>query len=421
MIGWHGLPHRSPPRRAVRVRRDFGLIAAGLVLAVTGIGVTGPATPAHAEDGLPQAEALIQKMIDATGGKAAYDRQQSQLIKGKVRVPKAKIVLMHTVWAQRPNKRYDLMEAPAFGKIESGCDGSTVWEISEDGGPRLKSGPELPILLREADFDNWTNWKKYYKSATTVGADTVAGQATWKIQMVPVEGPPEMKWMDQATGLLLKTSLRRQTGIGEIPVEIFYEGYRDVCGLKIPFRTREVALAGLPEIVTTHDSVTCNPPVPEGRFDLPAEIKVLADAAKAAGEASLRPQSDVLAKDYLSVILFALNRSSDGLRSLGRPAIRQHGLDGTRVQANISADGFDMVPTSLGTGIIFGSAWSDPLPKILGRRGDFPPMSFRKGSVDILEQDGVQTLRIEEGTEMQLGGETWVFHPDKWELASPPK
>jgi hypothetical protein len=421
MIGLHGLPHRSPPRGAMRARRDFGFIAAGLVLAVTGIGVTGPATRARAEDGLPQAEALIQKMIDATGGKAAYDQQQSQLIRGKVRVPKAKIVLMHTVWAQRPNKRYDLMEAPAFGKIESGCDGSTVWEISEDGGPRLKTGPELPILLREADFDNWTNWKKYYKSATTVGADTVAGQATWKIQMVPVEGPPEMKWMDQATGLLLKTSLRRRTGIGEIPVEIFYEGYRDVCGLKIPFRTREVALSGLPEIVTTHDSVTCNPPVPEGRFDLPPEIKAMAEAAKAAAEAPRKPQGDALARDYLSIVMFALNRSSEGLRYLGRPALSQHGLDGTRVLANIIADGFEMVPTAKGTEVVFGSAWADPLPKILGRRGDFPAMSFRNGSLEILEQAGVQFLHVAEGTEMQLGGETWVFKQEKWELALPPK
>jgi hypothetical protein len=421
MIGWHGLPHRSPPRRAMRARRDFGLIAAGLALAVTGIGVTAPAAPARAEDGLPQAEVLIQKMIDATGGKAAYDNQQSLFIKGKVRVPKAKIVLMHTVWAQRPNKKYDLMEAPAFGKIESGCDGSTVWEISEDGGPRVKTGPERPILLREADFDNWTDWKKYYKSATTVGADTVAGQATWKIQMVPFEGPPEMKWMDQATGLLLKASLKRQTTMREIPVEIFYEGYRDVCGLKIPFRTREVALTGLPEIVTTHDSVACNPPVPEGRFDLPAEIKPLVEAAKKAEEESRHPKSDVLARDYLSVVMFALNRSSDGLRSLGRPALTKYNLEGTRVLANISADGFEMVSTPMGTGVDFGNTWADPLPKILGRRGDFPAMSFRRGSVEIVEKAGVQTLSITEGTEMQLGEETWILHGDKWELESPPK
>jgi hypothetical protein len=421
MIGWHGLPHRSPPRWAMRARRDFGLIAAGLALAVTGIGVTSPATPARAEDGLPRAEALIQKMIDATGGKAAYDKRQSLFIKGKVRVPKAKIVLIHTVWAQRPNKKYDLMEAPAFGKIESGSDGSTAWEISEDGGPSLKTGSELPILLREADFDNWTNWKRYYKSATTVGADTVAGQATWKIQMVPVQGPPELKWMDQATGLLLKTTLNRPTKMGDIPVEIFYEGYRDVCGVKIPFRTREVALTGLPEIVTTHDSVACNPRVPEGRFDLPAEIKPLVEAAKKAGEESRNPRSDVLARDYLSVVMFALNRSSDGLRSLGRPALTKYKLEGTRVLAHISADGFEMVSTPRGTGINFGSTWSDPLPKILGRRGDFPAMSFRKGSVEIVERAGVQTLGITDGTEMQLGGQTWILHGDNWALASPPK
>jgi hypothetical protein len=404
--------------------KGLGFIAAGLLLAVAGIGVTCPATPARAEDGPPQAEALIQKMIDATGGKAAYDKQQSRFSTGRVSAPKAKISLRHTMWIQRPNKSYDLMESAAIGKIESGCDGSTVWEISEEAGPKLKRGPERMMQLREADFDSWPNWKKYYKSATTAGADTVAGQMAWKVQMVPMEGPPETKWMDQATGLLLKTSMRRQTQQGEIPVEIFYEDYREVCGMKIPFRTREVAMPGIPEIFSTIDSVACNPSVPKDRFDLPAEIKAVLERAKtekAAKRETREPSGDVLAKDYLSIVLFALNRSTGGLRTLGRPALRQHQLDGTRVSPNISADDFKMVPTSIGIGIVFGSTWADPLPKILGKRGDFPAMSFRNGSADIQEQEGSQTLRIAEGTEMQFQGKTWAFQQEKWSLARPPK
>ena len=423
MTGSHRLPHRSAGRRAFRGWKNLGFIAAGVLLAGTGIGgacagAPKPGSVAKADvPAMPSAEALIQKMIDATGGKAAYHKQHSRFSRGKVRIPRAKIVLTHTVWAQRPNKSYDLQESPGFGKIESGCDGSTVWENSEDGGPKLKRGAERAMVLWDADFDNWPNWKKHYKSATTAGADTMAGRATWKVEMVPLDGPPEMKWMDQATGLLLKTSLKRQTQAGEIPVEIFYEDYREVCGLKIPFRTREAALTGLPEIVVTTDSVACNPAIPEARFELPAEIKAVVELVKtqkaAAGESG-KASNDALANDYLAIVLFALNRTSGGLRSLGRPALQQHGLDGARVSSSISADDFKMVPTTIGTGIVFGSAWADPLVKILGRRGDFPAMSFRHGSADIQEQAGVQTLHVAEGTEMQLRGETWTFRQGKW-------
>jgi outer membrane lipoprotein-sorting protein len=280
MTRLHGLPHRPGGRGAFRERRDLGFIAAGLVLAVAGIGLTCPARPARAEDGPPKAEALIQKMIDATGGKAAYDKLQSRFTRGKLSMRRAKVELTHTVWAQRPNKSYELLESSALGKTESVCDGSMVWETSQMTGPSLKNGPDRALQLREADFDRWPNWTKYYKSATTAGADSVAGKATWKVEMVPFEGPPETKWMDQTTGLLLKTSTKLMGEMGAIPVEIFIEDYLDACGIKIPSRTRMVAMGGKQELITTIDSVACNPEVPKDRFDMPDEIKALIEKAK---------------------------------------------------------------------------------------------------------------------------------------------
>jgi hypothetical protein len=280
MTGLRGSPHRPAACGVFRGGRDLGLIAAGLLLAVAGIGVTCPATPACAEDGPPKAEALIQKMIDASGGKAAYAKQQSRFSTGKMSLPKMGVELSQTTWAQRPNKSYVLMESPALGTMESGCDGSTVWDNSSMVGPSVKKGPERAVQLREADFDNWPNWKKYYKSATTAGADTVAGQATWKVEMVPLEGTPETMWMDQATGLLLKTSMKIQSEMGEVSVDAFMEDYREVCGMKIPFRTRQVMMGGMQEMVVTTDSVACDPVVPKDRFALPAEIKALLDKPK---------------------------------------------------------------------------------------------------------------------------------------------
>ena len=280
MAGLFDAPHQPAGGGAVRAWRDLGFIAAGLLLAVAGLGATCPATPARAEAGPPQAETLIQKMIDATGGKAAYAKLQSRFSTGTLSLPKMGVELSQTTWAQRPNKSYVLMESPSLGTMESGCDGSTVWDNSSVAGPSVKKGSERAVLLREADFDAWPNWKKYYKLATTAGADTVAGQATWKVEMVPLEGTPETMWMDQATGLVLKTSMKIQTEMGEVPVDVFMEDYREVCGMKIPFRTRQVLMGGMQEMVVTTDSVACDPVVPKDRFALPAEIKALLDKPK---------------------------------------------------------------------------------------------------------------------------------------------
>ncbi|MFH1833962.1 MAG: hypothetical protein ABH877_02970 [bacterium] len=280
MVEFYGWPHRPAGRQATHGWRGISMVAAGLVLAVAGIGTVHLASPAHAEDGTPNAGALIQKLIDANGGPAAYEKIQSRFSTGHVSLPQMQIELDHSSWAERPNRTYTLTESPVLGMMESGCDGSTVWENSARKGPSVKKGPERAMQLREADFDNWLNWKRYYKSATTAGADTVAGQATWKIEMVPLEGSPETMWMDQATGLLLKTSIKVQSEMGEVPVEIFFEDYREVCGLKMPFRTRQVMMKGMQEMIATIDSVACNPAVPEDRFVLPAEIRALLDKEK---------------------------------------------------------------------------------------------------------------------------------------------
>jgi hypothetical protein len=259
-----------------------GLLVAALALAPAGIGAAWRVTPARAAEEPPKAEAVIARMIEATGGKAAYDKMRSRYSKGRMSVPKAGIELTLTSWAERPNKTYAIMESPALGKIETGCDGTTVWENSAMQGPSVKKGAERASQLREADFDSWVNWKKYYKSATTAGADTVAGLPAWKVEMVPMEGTPETAWFDQATGLMVKTAMKIQNEMGEIPVENFLEDYRAVCGTKMPFRTRQVMMGGMQELVFISDSVACNVEVPKDRIVIPAEIKALLDKPKAA-------------------------------------------------------------------------------------------------------------------------------------------
>jgi hypothetical protein len=287
MNKFHGWPHRSAEGDVSHGRRGLLFVTVGVALAVAGIGVVRLVTPARAAAAsLPRAEVLIQKMIDATGGKAAYDGMKSRFLAGKMSLPKSGIEMTYTSWAERPNKSYVLMESPALGKMESGCDGATVWENSSMAGPNVKKGAERAMQLREADFDRWTNWKKYYESATTAGADTVSGHAAWMVQMVPREGTPELMWFDQATGLLLKASVKVQTEMGEVPFEVLHEDYREVCGTKIAFRTRQVMMGGAQEMVSTTDSVVCNPTIPKDRFALPAEVKAVLEKAKTEGKAA---------------------------------------------------------------------------------------------------------------------------------------
>ncbi len=286
---------RRPGRHGVdRPNRRPRAIATGLVLGWAGvgaIGALGPALPALAEDALPPAETVIQKMIDACGGADAYAGLQTRFTRGVMHLTWANLEMTRSVWAQRPNQHYVLIESPKLGQIVGGSDGTTVWEQGPKDDPSIKRGRERALVLWESDIGSWSNWKTYYDSATTAGVDTVDGHAAWKVDLVTKEGAKHAIWVDQTSNLLLKHSLWRLVQTGEVPNEIFYDDYREVCGVKMPFRSRGVIsmMGGDKEVVFTMDSVACNPTIPQDRFDLPAEVKAFleklpAQAAPAGNE-----------------------------------------------------------------------------------------------------------------------------------------
>jgi hypothetical protein len=58
-----------------------------------------------------------------------------------------------------------------------------------------------------------------------------------------------------------------------VPVESYVSDFRDVGGVRLPHRIRQVA-AGQ-ELVTTVESIAHNVEIPAGQFDLPKEIQAL--------------------------------------------------------------------------------------------------------------------------------------------------
>ena len=94
------------------------------------------------------------------------------------------------------------------------------------------------------------------------------------VNVVQGTGPRGMLatlYFDQETGLLLRMVRYGKSPIGRVPTQVDYADYRDVGGIKLPFRMTFAWLDGRDAIQL--NEVRTNVPIDAARFGRPAPAK----------------------------------------------------------------------------------------------------------------------------------------------------
>jgi hypothetical protein len=84
-----------------------------------------------------------------------------------------------------------------------------------------------------------------------------------------------LRWYDSDTGLLYRSVLATRTDMGDLPVVMTFEEYRDIAGVKWPSRIRTTASGQ--DTIFAADEVKLNEPVDDAIFEVPPEIRNLAE------------------------------------------------------------------------------------------------------------------------------------------------
>jgi len=226
-----------------------------------------------AADELPKAETILDKYVQATGGKAAYLKVHNEISTGSMELAANGIKGHITVYRAEPELSYTELDIEGVGKIQEGSDGKIAWSLSALQGPRLKEGDEKASTLRDAKFQGELNWRDNYKQAKTVGVEQVDGKDCYKVELTPNEGSPVTRFYDKESGLLVKTAMTVSTPMGEIAAESVASDYRKEGDILVPHKM--VQKAAGQEMTFTIESVKYNSEIPKDRFATPDEIKAL--------------------------------------------------------------------------------------------------------------------------------------------------
>lgn len=182
---------------------------------------------------------VLDRYQQAIGGKAAIDKITSYKLKGTFDVAGLRGTIEG--WRKEPNKTLSVIQFPRIGTLKKGFDGENRW-VQTPAGIVTDSSPQaIAEMERDAEVYNVAKIRGLYDTMKLEAKARLNGRDMHVIEGKPAQGPAEKLFFDAENGLLVRWDLaRRRPQRGTVFVKVYPEDYRDVTGVKVPFRIRFV-------------------------------------------------------------------------------------------------------------------------------------------------------------------------------------
>jgi outer membrane lipoprotein-sorting protein len=172
------------------------------------------------------------------------------------------------VYAKAPAQRTSIARL-AFGDKIVVFDGRNGWFSSPD-----KPSPLISLTggnLEGARLDAMVLFPAQIKQMATqwrVGTATIDDKDVIAVQGTSGNLPPVNLYFDETTGLLLRMTRFTDTAVGTVPTQTAFSDYRDVAGVKVPFRW--VTTWTDNETITEFTEIQLNATIEAAKFARPA-------------------------------------------------------------------------------------------------------------------------------------------------------
>jgi len=211
-------------------------------------------------------DAILNHYVQALGGRAALERVTTRVMTGTL-LTQGGMKAPLEVYEKAPNKTLTIFRAP-HGTNQMGFDGAIGWTKTPEQGLREEAGQQLDFIKSEAEFYKELKLKERYSKLTLLGLAQLDNREAYVIEAAPPRGQPEKLYFDSQTGLLLRLDLAPNLGQEKMQMQMYFEDYRAVDGVKLPFVIRRAR----PGFTWTYqyDEIKLNAPLDDSRFNKPA-------------------------------------------------------------------------------------------------------------------------------------------------------
>ena len=214
---------------------------------------------------------LMQRSIEAIGGEANWRKVTTRVTEYDIDLENQGVRATAVSYAMQPNLSATETKMTALGKqIATGWeyfDGSNGEDIYSFAPADKYSGKRLEDARLGADFYAPLNWKANYKKVEVKRTAKVGDEDAFVVSFEPEKGTPFTEYYSTKTYLLLKRDgvIPSSTSSQQLPYTVTFSDYRDVDGIKLPFRSVNSSISN-GNIVSIVRSVKHNVPVDAAMF-----------------------------------------------------------------------------------------------------------------------------------------------------------
>jgi len=215
------------------------------------------------------AEEIMEKHIEALGGRARREKNTSSVSKGTLVLSAQNIEATMQIYQKAPNKRLMVTTIPGYGEMKSGFDGQVAWSQAPNQEPKELEGAQAANAKRDAIFNNELHWRETYPKLELGKMAKSGGRQFYVIKATPKDGPSRTIYYDAETFLVDRIEATIESPQGTVNMKSLLSDYRDVDGLKSPFEMKQVLPTG--DITFKLTEIKYNVEIDDAMFAKPAK------------------------------------------------------------------------------------------------------------------------------------------------------
>jgi photosynthetic reaction center cytochrome c subunit len=224
---------------------------------------------------LPRVQQVLDHYVQALGGQVALDAVKTRIMNIAPLSRPSSDNSIDELFQKAPGKVLIFRQSQGY-TFWAGFNGQRAW-----GQDSLKSywgllnNSELHSVMRDSEMYQGSRLATQYTNVIVASKEEINNRATYVISGTSPEGVREKFNFDVRTGLLLRRHIEEPTAFGWFPLDINFEGYREVDGVKIPFVVRLSSAGGAWGVRTSYMvlEVHQNIPIDDEKFDHPSPLK----------------------------------------------------------------------------------------------------------------------------------------------------
>jgi carboxyl-terminal processing protease len=201
-----------------------------------------PSTP------LPSTDEIIEHYITAIGGRAALEKLNSRVSRGTVELQSMGLLGTAEIYEQEPNKSTLLINVQGLGTIQQTYDGTIAW-LQDPLDGYIKYAPASAARIRnDSTFHRELRFKELNLGLKVVAKEKLDNKDVFVLSTGPI-----LWYFEASTGLLLRRG------------NTYYDDYREVDGVKLPFKVIDNTSYGF-GVVVRLEEIKHNVPIDQSKF-----------------------------------------------------------------------------------------------------------------------------------------------------------